>query len=256
MKEETIGGILQSWRKKQGKLISDCANELNAPIEYLDAIENNFFIEMPNDQYAFNLVNKYFEFVGVSGEDKKKLKILIQKQLKISDKKTTKRDYNQWVLSIFRNIIFTLILVTSTVIIFDDEFYGRELLKGMNILNKDSETNVDLYHEVQKIDYKMQGLDVYTDSEKKNKPLVTKLNTIEIQAKDDVWVEVINNQNISYISRNFRMGERYFFNFKGNETLLTDNLSNILIIYNDTLINTTQSQMDGVIEIDLKSILF
>ena len=106
MKEETIGGILQSWRKKQGKLISDCANELNAPIEYLEAIENNFFIEMPNDQYAFNLVNKYSEFVGVSGEDKKKLKILIQKQLKISDKKTTKRVYNQWVLSIFRNIIF------------------------------------------------------------------------------------------------------------------------------------------------------
>ena len=52
------------------------------------------------------------------------------------------------------------------------------------------------------------------------------------------------------------MGERFFFNFKGNETLLTDNLSNILIIYNNTLINTTQSQMDGVIEIDLKSILF
>ena len=43
MKEETIGVILQSWRKKQGKLISDCANELNAPIEYLEAIENNFF---------------------------------------------------------------------------------------------------------------------------------------------------------------------------------------------------------------------
>ena len=256
MKEETIAGILQSWRKKQGKLISDCANELNAPIEYLDAIENNFFIEMPNDQYAFNLVNKYSEFVGVSGEDKKKLKMLIQKQLKISDKKTTKRDYNQWVLSIFRNIIFTLILVTSAVIIFDDEFYGRELLKAMNILNKDNETNVDLYLEVQKIDYKMQGLDIYTGSEKKHKPIDTKLNTIEIQAKDDVWVEVINNQNISYTSRNFRMGERYFFNFKGNETLLTDNLSNILIIYNDTLINTTQSQMDGVIEIDLKRILF
>ena len=152
MKEETIGGILQSWRKKQGKLISDCANELNAPIEYLEAIENNFFKEMPNDQYTFNLVNKYSEFVGVSGEDKKKLKILIQKQLKISDKKTTKRVYNQWVLSIFRNIIFTLILVTSAVIIFDDEFYGRELLKGLNILNKDSEMNVDLYHDVKKID--------------------------------------------------------------------------------------------------------
>lgn len=256
MNEETIGSILQSCRKKQGKLISDCANELNAPIEYLDAIENNFFIEMPNDQYTFNLINKYSEFVGVSGDDIKKLKILTQKQLKISDKKSTKRWYNRWVLSIVRNIIFTLMLVTCIAIITEDEFYGRELLKGMSILNKVSETNGDLYLDVQKIDYKMQGFDVYTDSEKENKPLVAKLNTIEIRAKDDVWVEVINNQNISYISRNFRMGERYFFNFKGNEILLTDNLSNILIIYNDTLVNTTQSQINGVVEIDLKSILF
>ena len=71
MQEETIGGILQSWRKKQGKLISDCANELNAPIEYLDAIENNFFIEMPNDQYAFNLVNKYVGSGVTVGPDSK-----------------------------------------------------------------------------------------------------------------------------------------------------------------------------------------
>ena len=59
MKEETIGGILVSWRKKRGMLIADCANELNAPIEYLDAIENNFFSEMPNNQYAYNLIIKY-----------------------------------------------------------------------------------------------------------------------------------------------------------------------------------------------------
>ena len=51
MKEVTIGGILVSWRKKQGMLITDCANELNAPIEYLDAIENNSFSEMPNNHY-------------------------------------------------------------------------------------------------------------------------------------------------------------------------------------------------------------
>ena len=49
MKEETIGDILVSWRKKQGMLITDCANELNAQIEYLDAIENNLFSQMPKN---------------------------------------------------------------------------------------------------------------------------------------------------------------------------------------------------------------
>ena len=74
MKEETIGDILVSWRKKQGMLITDCANELNAPIEYLDAIENNFFSEMPNNHYAYNLIIKYAKFIQIPDKDSKKIK--------------------------------------------------------------------------------------------------------------------------------------------------------------------------------------
>ena len=74
MKEETIGGILVSWRKKQGMFITDCANELNAPIEYLDAIENNFFSEMPNNHYAYNLIIKYAKFIQIPDKDSKKIR--------------------------------------------------------------------------------------------------------------------------------------------------------------------------------------
>ena len=59
-----------------------------------------------------------------------------------------------------------------------------------------------------------------------------------------------------YISRNFKKGERYLFNFKGNEILLTDNLSNIIIKYNETQIVLTKNQDDNIVEIELGSIIF
>ena len=80
MKEETIGGILVSWRKKQG-IFTDCANELNAPIEYLDAIENNFFSEMPNNQYAYNLIIKYAN-LSYPDKDSKKIRNIAKQILK------------------------------------------------------------------------------------------------------------------------------------------------------------------------------
>ena len=46
MKEEietTIGAIIINNREYLKKDIADCANDLNIPIEYLDAVERDFF---------------------------------------------------------------------------------------------------------------------------------------------------------------------------------------------------------------------
>ncbi|MEC8404240.1 MAG: helix-turn-helix domain-containing protein, partial [Pseudomonadota bacterium] len=106
MKEETIGGILVSWRKKQGIFIADCANELNAPIEYLDAIENNFFSEMPNNQYAYNLIIKYAKFIHIPDKDSKKIRNIAKQILKITDQNTASRSFYRIGRSILANIIF------------------------------------------------------------------------------------------------------------------------------------------------------
>ena len=117
MKEEPIGDILVSWRKKQGMLITDCANELNAPIEYLDAIENNFFSEMPNNHYAYNLIIKYAKFIQIPDKDSKKIRNIAKQILKITDQKTASRSFYRRGWSILRNIIFIFMLLACITII-------------------------------------------------------------------------------------------------------------------------------------------
>ncbi len=257
MKEETIGGILVSWRKKQGKFIADCANELNAPIEYLDAIENNSFSELPNDPYTFNLIDRYAQFIQVKDEDSKKIRILAKQLLNISDSKPTRKSYLKRGWSIIINISFIFMLLVCAIIIYDEEFYGRDLLKNIKIVNHEKIASGETNHLEQNIDSKVLELDINESTSVEYKQQDTKkFTTMEIQVRGDVWFEIIDNKNTTYISRNFRTGERYLFNFKGNEILLTDNPSNILIIYNEKQISLAQMQTSDVVEIDLKSIIF
>ena len=256
MKEETLGDILVSWRKKQGIFITDCANELNAPIEYLDAIENNFFSEMPNNHYAYNLIIKYAEFIQIPDKDSKKIINIAQQILKIKDQKTSSRSFLGRGRSILGNIIFIFMLLVCVTIIFDEDFFGRALLKNFNITDHESVTVNTLNNSVTNFNDESIDLDINTNSHEKNTQIeAKKFNTIEVQAKGDVWVEVADKDN-TYISRNFKKGERYLFNFRGNEILLTDNLSNIIIKYNETQIVLTQKINGDVVEIDLSSIIF
>ncbi len=257
MEDETIGGILVSWRKKQGKFITDCANELNAPIEYLDAIENNSFLEMPNDQYTYKLINKYAEYIGIKGKDSLKIKSLLKEKLKISERSLERGKYLRRGSSLLSNIIFAIMVIICAMIFLDEEFYGKQLLKDIDTF---SLTKIDLRQSDQTSVYnenEILNLDMNIDIDmEENQFLQEGLNTMQIQALGNAWVEVRGNNDTKYISRNFISGERYLFYPKGNEILLTDNLSNILIMYNDTLINTKQIQANGIVEIDLDHILF
>ena len=256
MKEETIGDILVSWRKKQGMLITDCANELNAPIEYLDAIENNFFSEMPNNHYAYNLIIKYAKFIQIPDKDSKKIRNIAKQILKIIDHKTASRSFYRRGWSILRNMIFIFTLLVCVTIIYDEDFYGRILLKNINITDHETITIDALNNSLTNTNHESIDLDINENShEKKTQIESKKFNTIEVHAKGNVWVEVVDEEN-TYISRNFKKGERYLFNFRGNEILLTDNLSNIIIKYNETQIVLTQKPGGDVVEIDLSSIIF
>jgi hypothetical protein len=57
------------------------------------------------------------------------------------------------------------------------------------------------------------------------------------------------------ISKNFRQGDRYFFTFNDGDVLLTNNPSNLLIKYDNILINTISNNDEDIIEIDLRKIL-
>jgi len=256
MKEETLGGILVSWRKKQGMFISDCANELNAPIEYLDAIENNFFSEMPNNQYAYNLIIKYAKFIQIPDKDSKKIRNIAKQILKITDHNTESKSFYRRGRSILANTIFIFMLLVCIAIVYDEDFYGKVLIQNIKITDHETITIDALNNSLTNTNHESIDLDINTSSYEKNTQIeAKKFNTIEVHAKGNVWVEVVDEEN-TYISRNFKKGERYLFNFRGNEILYTDNLSNIIIKYNETQIVLTQKINGDVVEIDLSGIIF
>ena len=153
-------------------------------------------------------------------------------------------------------MIFIFMLLVCVTIIYDEEFYGRVLLKNINITDHETITIDALNNSLTNTNHESIDLDINENShEKKTQIESKKFNTIEVHAKGNVWVEVVDEEN-TYISRNFKKGERYLFNFRGNEILLTDNLSNIIIKYNETQIVLTQKPGGDVVEIDLSSIIF
>ena len=147
-------------------------------------------------------------------------------------------------------------LLVCVTIIYDEDFYGRLLLKNINITDHETITIDASNNSLTNTNQESIDLDINKNSHEKNTQIeAKKFNTIEVYAKENVWVEVADEEN-SYISRNFKKGERYLFNFKGNEILLTDNLSNIIIKYNETQIVLTQKPRGDVVEIELGSIIF
>ena len=147
-------------------------------------------------------------------------------------------------------------LLACITIIYDEDFYGRVLLKNINITDLETITIDALNNSLTNTNYESIDLDINENSQEKNTQIeAKKFNTIEVHAQGNVWVEVVDEEN-TYISRNFKKGERYLFNFRGNEILLTDNLSNIIIKYNETQIVLTQKPRGDVVEIELGSIIF
>lgn len=147
-------------------------------------------------------------------------------------------------------------LLVCVTIIYDEDFYGRLLLKNIKISDHETITIDALNNSLTNTNHESIDLDINKNSHEKNTQIeAKKFNTIEVYAKENVWVEVVDEEN-SYISRNFKKGERYLFNFRGNEILLTDNLSNIIIKYNETQIVLTQKPGDDLVKIDLNSIIF
>ena len=139
MKEEiadTIGNILSNNRKSLKKDITDCATDLNIPIEYLDAVERNFFSIMPNSDYTKSCIIKYVHYLGIEGADLTKIKLLMSKNF--LDASVTQEGINRalsFFYSTLKYSIFSILLIISISIIFFEEGYKRQLFLNFDNLH-------------------------------------------------------------------------------------------------------------------------
>lgn len=261
MKEEiaeTIGNILSNNRKSLKKDITDCANDLNIPIEYLDAVERNFFSIMPNSDYTKSCIIKYVHYLDIEGADLIKIKSLLIKNFQ--DTSVTQEKINR-ALSFFYSTLkysmFSILLIVSFSIIFFEESYKRQLF--LNFDNLHSIFNkINLSKNIIIPRYEADSVTFSQDEViniKKNSNSITFGKIIQLEAKDDLWLEIIDGQSKILISKNFSKGDRYIYTFKDGDILFTNNPSKLLIKYDNILVNTISNEEVNVIEIDLGKIL-
>lgn len=66
VKTQTVGDLLSKHRKKAGLELSDIAQQTFIKIEYLQAIENNNFADLPNASYAKAYISNYAKLLGLN----------------------------------------------------------------------------------------------------------------------------------------------------------------------------------------------
>jgi|TARA_B110000438_G_scaffold245551_1_gene246641 hypothetical protein len=261
MKEEietTIGAIIINNREYLKKDIADCANDLNIPIEYLDAVERDFFSIMPSKDYSLNCIKKYIKYLNINGDDLVKINSLIDQYFYQLNKSNAAiyRIFRVFYL-LLRYSIFSILIIISISIFLSEESYKKIFLSQFynlesiyNKINLNQDDKILKYE----IDTKVidQPEDVILD-EDNDKKIGNKI--IQLEAKDSLWIEIIDHNSKILISKNFRQGDRYFFTFNDGDVLLTNNPSNLLIKYDNILINTISNNDEDIIEIDLRKIL-
>ena len=95
-------------------------------------------------------------------------------------------------------------LLVCVTIIYDEDFYGRLLLKNINITDHETITIDASNNSLTNTNQESIDLDINKNSHEKNTQIeAKKFNTIEVYAKENVWVEVADEEN-RYISRNFK----------------------------------------------------
>lgn len=63
-----IGGKLKEAREARGLTVTDVANELKIRTCYVEAMEDNKFMDLPPDIYRFGFIRTYADFLEIDVE--------------------------------------------------------------------------------------------------------------------------------------------------------------------------------------------
>lgn len=63
----SIGGILQDERENQGRTLKEVSAKLNIKEEYLAAIEDDAFEDIPGETFVKGFIRNYANYLGLDG---------------------------------------------------------------------------------------------------------------------------------------------------------------------------------------------
>tara|TARA_Y100000590_G_C15728051_1_gene1015977 strand:- start:195 stop:995 length:801 start_codon:yes stop_codon:yes gene_type:complete len=263
-KMNSIGKIIKNSREFQNKEITDCSRYLNIPIEYLDAIEKNLLSIMPNEDYASRCIKKYANYLQITGIeldtilDEMNLALGISNIREVHYKDLFNRAYN-----IFKILFLIILILISISIVLNNvkvlNLYDRMLDNFYNNGNSDSNLSSNSINNrylnkndsLNKSSF-MIPVDDITLSSKED---LSENKLIQIEAKQDLWVEIKDQNGLVLFQNNFHQGDRYIFIYEEGQSLSTNDATNLEIKYDNVTINTLKIKEPGIVDINLMDII-
>ena len=241
----SIGGMLIKWRLKKYKTIYDCASALNIPVEYLDAVERGDFKLLPSQDYLSKVIDKYKNFLNITGDDNDVITEVIGDFNKQNNQKKFQLLYKIKLIKFFKNFSILILMLIAVTIVTDGNVLDNQFLSFLSKENNDRQPDLNNSN----LNYGSNN-----DFGQISNDLPQK-NIIQITATGDVWLEVYNERGDVYLSKNMKNNERYSFLANGDEIISTNSPSNLIIRNGEMVINHKDKQDNDLYEFKLNDLL-
>ena len=139
----SIGGILIKWRLKKNKTIYDCASALNIPVEYLDAVERGDFKLLPSQDYLSKVIDKYKNFLNITGDDNDVITEVIGDFNKQNNQKKFQLLYKIKLIKFFKNFSILILMLIAVTIVTDGNVLDNQFLSFLSKENNDRQPDLN-----------------------------------------------------------------------------------------------------------------
>lgn len=215
--EERIGLLLSNERKKKDLSLKKISETLKVRKEYLEAIENGTYAELPPLPYSAGFVNSYAKFLGMNAS-----RITQMFKEELSAKQEGKKPIFMAEESAAeasapdkKYVIISIVSLIALVFLWSFLYSGEQVNENVtyeetiqeDVVEALSVENVSevLVVEVESSDSQI----VITEESYMPEQVENKIQMLEIRiTKEDTWVE-IRGRNRTYLNKTLRPGENF-----------------------------------------------
>lgn len=205
-----VGDILSSARSKSKKDIERIAEKLRIRSRYLEALENSEYDAFPGRIYALGFLKAYAEFLGLDVDD---LITRYKEEIKGVSEKPVVMPVPERQIILPSLKILSLALVLGVVIWLLWYFFSFSEEKGPAlppISQEEPLVEIQAVVEEKKEEPKKEEAVAKKEETKAaDKKATTKKNRVQLKAKEEVWIEISNDDDTVVVSKALKKGEVY-----------------------------------------------
>ena len=205
-----VGDILSSARNKSKKDIERIAEKLRIRSRYLEALENSEYDAFPGRIYALGFLKAYAEFLGLDVDD---LITRYKDEIKgVSEKPVVMPvPERQVILPSLKILSLALVLGVVVWLLWYFFSFSEEKEPALPPISQEEPVvEIQVAVEEKKEEPKKEEPVVKKEESKAaDKKTTTKKNRVQLKAKEEVWIEISNDDDTVVASKVLKKGEVY-----------------------------------------------